>query len=295
MKRGFSMIGAGALAAAALMSWTVRAQVPAAVAADPPIDVAHRATMEVLHIPTHGVEINGVLYRAAGVGAHPTMVLYHGLPGNEQNLDLAQAVRRDGWNVLTLHYRGSWGSPGAYTFAHVFEDAQVALDFIRDRAISAKFGIDRSRIVVAGHSLGGMAAAIVGANNPDLAGVVLISAANMGAMPGRGPDRPALVREMDENRESLATTPQAMADELIAHASAWNLMNFAGGLARHPLLVVTSDDGLAPTDDALAAAARADGGAVQVVHFATDHSYSDRRIGLETAVIGFLDALPRRP
>ena len=35
------------------------------------------------------------------------MILFHGLPGNEQNLDLAQAIRRANWNVLTLHYRGS--------------------------------------------------------------------------------------------------------------------------------------------------------------------------------------------
>ncbi|MDO8912512.1 MAG: hypothetical protein Q8N10_08825 [Phenylobacterium sp.] len=32
--------------------------------------------------------------------------------GNEKNLDLAQAVRRAGWNAVTFNYRGSWGSPG---------------------------------------------------------------------------------------------------------------------------------------------------------------------------------------
>jgi predicted alpha/beta-fold hydrolase len=43
------------------------------------------------------------------------VILFHGLPGNEQNLDLAQAIRRANWNVLTLHYRGSLGSPGTYS------------------------------------------------------------------------------------------------------------------------------------------------------------------------------------
>ncbi|MFD3266336.1 hypothetical protein [Phenylobacterium ferrooxidans] len=32
--------------------------------------------------------------------------------GNEKNLDLAQAVRRAGWNAAAFNYRGSWGSPG---------------------------------------------------------------------------------------------------------------------------------------------------------------------------------------
>ena len=56
-----------------------------------------------------------------------TVVLLHGLPGNEQNLDLAQAIRRAGWNVLTLHYRGAWGSPGQFSLQHVLEDADAAV------------------------------------------------------------------------------------------------------------------------------------------------------------------------
>src|SRR5690349_6039830 len=87
-------------------------QVPKAIFTDPPADAAHPARMEVLHIPTGGVQVNGVAYLAAGAGPHPTVVLFHGLPGNEKNLDLAQALRRAGWNAITINYRGSWGSPG---------------------------------------------------------------------------------------------------------------------------------------------------------------------------------------
>ena len=84
--------------------------IPAAVFTDPPADKAHPPRMEVLHIPSGGVEINGVAYLAGGAGPHPTLVLLHGLPGNEKNLDLAQAVRRAGWNVVTFfNYRGTWG------------------------------------------------------------------------------------------------------------------------------------------------------------------------------------------
>jgi dipeptidyl aminopeptidase/acylaminoacyl peptidase len=76
---------------------------------DPPVDT--RSPPETLPqaIPSGGVNLNAVLYTARGPGPHPTMLLLHGLPGNEQNIDLAQAVRRAGWNVLTIHYRGSWG------------------------------------------------------------------------------------------------------------------------------------------------------------------------------------------
>ena len=72
------------------------------------------------------MEINGVAYLAGGAGPHPTVILLHGLPGNEKNLDLAQAIRRDGWNAVTFNYRGSWGSPGVFRFGQNLEDADAA-------------------------------------------------------------------------------------------------------------------------------------------------------------------------
>lgn len=104
------------IVAATLYSSSVLAgpAVPDAVIADPPPDVKFPARMEVVHIPRGGLQINGVVYVASGPGPHPAFVLFHGLPGNEKNLDLAQAVRRAGWTVVTLNYRGSWGSPGNF-------------------------------------------------------------------------------------------------------------------------------------------------------------------------------------
>ena len=41
-----------------------------------------------------------VIYIASGPGPHPTVLMLHGFPGNEKNLDLAYSFRRAGWNVL---------------------------------------------------------------------------------------------------------------------------------------------------------------------------------------------------
>jgi pimeloyl-ACP methyl ester carboxylesterase len=269
---------------------------PAAIVTDPPPDRIHPPSLQVVHIPSHGLLINGVVYTAAGAGFHPTVVLLHGFPGNEQNLDLAQAIRRAGWNVLTLHYRGSWGSPGAFGFAHVFEDAQAALDFVRAPANAAKYAVDTHRLVVIGHSLGGMAAAIVGRDNASLLGVGLISAADFGAIGGGAVPggRDGLTAFMSQSMESLAgTTPAALADEAMAHAKAWEFVAYAPGLSKHKLLLVTSDDGLASASDALARAVRKQGGKpVTEIHLATDHSYSGTRIALEAAVLRWLTSLP---
>src|ERR1700692_2881322 len=111
--------------------------VPPAIFTDPAADAAHPAKTIVLHIPSHGLLINGLVYAPSGGGPHPTLVICHGLPGNEKNLDLAQAVRRAGWNAVTFNYRGSWGSPGSFRFAQNLQDATAVLTYLRDPANAA--------------------------------------------------------------------------------------------------------------------------------------------------------------
>lgn len=275
-------------AALILLTSTLHAQVPAAIATDPPRDSRHPARMEVLHIPTGGVLVNGVAYLPSGAGRHPTVILFHGLPGNEKNLDLAQAIRRAGWNAITFNYRGSWGSPGVFRFANNLEDAEAVLAFVRDSANAARLGIDTQKIVLAGHSMGGWVTALTAAHHQELAGAILISAADMGAI-GKV-QRDTLITFMAEDLESLAgVTAESMADDLRAGAAGWGFEGAAAGLAGIPLLVLSSNDGLAPQTNALVARVRALGNKrVTAIHQATDHSWSDRRIALETLVLNWL-------
>lgn len=285
--RRFVRLAAASLALAAPMALAAPA-IPPSIYTDPPADKAHPARMEVFHIPSGGVEINGVGYLAAGAGPHPTVVICHGLPGNEKNLDLAQALRRRGWNAITFNYRGSWGSPGTYRFGQNPEDARAVLAFLRANA--ARYGIDTKRMAMVGHSMGGWVTAMAGAEEPDLRGLVMISAGDFG-MVGRMPDaeRTKLVAD---NSETLANTPEVLSAELAAHASEWDYVNRAEALKGMPLLVLTSNDGLAEHGDVLVAALRrAGGGKVQAAHVATDHSWSDHRIDLEARVIRFLEPL----
>jgi pimeloyl-ACP methyl ester carboxylesterase len=266
-------------------------QLPAAISTDPAPDKDHPARMEVLHIPSGAVSINGVAYLASGAGPHPTLLLLHGLPGNEKNLDLAQAVRRAGWNAITFNYRGSWGSPGTFRFTNNLEDAVAVLAFLRNSTQTAKLGIDPARIVLAGHSMGGWVTALVAGRDPTLAGAILISAADMGliaALP-----REKVVASMADDMESLAgVTAEGMADEVIVNGAQWRFDGAVEGLARLPMLVLTSDDGLAPQADALVAKLRARGNErVTTRHEAADHSWSDRRIALQAAVISWLQQL----
>lgn len=264
---------------------------PAAISTDPPRDTVHPARMEVLHIPSGGVQINGVAYIPPGAGVHPTLVLLHGFPGNEKNLDLAQAVRRAGWNVITFNYRGTWGSPGTFRFRQNIEDADAVLAYLRDPANARKLGVDTTRLAIGGHSMGGWVTALTASHDHRLRGAILISAADMATV-GRM-QHAQLVTLATENMETLAgVTPESVANDLASQGDSLTFAAAAPGLAHTPLLVLTSDDGLAPGADRLVAAVRKLGNThVTTEHVATDHSWSDRRIALETAVLRWLDTI----
>ena len=269
----------------------VAQSIPAAIYTDPPVDPAHPAHSTVLHIPSQGVLINGLMYSPSGAGSHPTLVICHGLPGNEKNLDLAQAVRRAGWNAVTFNYRGSWGSPGNFRFVQNLEDTAAVLAYLRDPANGSKLDVDTRRIAIAGHSMGGWVTVHTAAQDHGLIGVILISASDMGHL-GEAP-RARVVAEMADDREALTgVTPESMADEVIANAKSFEFANAVDGLVQMPLLVLSADDGLAPGTDALVTTLRAKGSQqVTSIHAATDHSWSDHRIFLESAIISWLAGL----
>jgi len=290
-----SSIASLTLIALTMTASLVAQSVPAAIYTDPPHDAAHPASMTVLHIPTHGVEINGLLYAPAGAGPYPTLVICHGLPGNEKNLDLAQAVRRAGWNAVTFNYRGSWGSAGSFRFQQNPEDAAAVVAYLRKPENATRLGIDVRRMAIAGHSMGGWVAAETAAHDQGLLGAALISAADMGALGERA--RTVNLELMRDDMETLTgVTAESMVDELTAHAPEFRFSKISELLAHKPLLVLAADDGLAPGTDVLVEAVRRAGNRQVVsVHVATDHLWSDRRIYLETAILQWLETLKKEP
>jgi pimeloyl-ACP methyl ester carboxylesterase len=268
---------------------------------DPPPDKAYPAAMETFQIPSHGAMLNALAYIAEGAGPHPVVILLHGFPGNEKNLDLAQAIRRDGWDVVYFDYRGSWGSPGDFSFTHSIEDTQAAIEYVGDAGHAKKLRADPAYIVLIGHSMGGFMARYVGAQDPAIKAVGLISAADMGVdkMQSLKPGQEKMAVDglaahlAAEGMAPLAgCTPESLAKEVVANAAAWNVPNLAPKLVSRSVLVITSDDGLAPSNDAFVAALRKAGGKdITTVHLTTDHSYSDQRIALTEAVLEELEFL----
>jgi pimeloyl-ACP methyl ester carboxylesterase len=288
----------------ASFSLVLRAQeLPSAITTDPVPDKGNPAAIETFQIPSHGAKLNALAYIATGAGPHSVVILLHGFPGNEKNLDLAQTIRRAGWDVLYFDYRGSWGSPGDFSFTHSIEDTQSAIAFLRDPANAKKLRADPAYIVLIGHSMGGFMARYTAAQDPAIKAVGLISAADMGvdrmqSIPADHRSEAILPLAEHLAAEGMAPlagcTPESLAQEVVTNATAWNTLNLAPKLATRPILVLTSDDGLAPSNDAFVQALHKTGNTnVTAIHMTTDHSYSDHRIALQQAVLQTLSSLQK--
>ena len=206
--------------------------------------------------------------------------------------------------MLFFNYRGSWGSPGDFSFTHSTEDVASALAYLREPANATQGSAPIPRkIVLIGHSMGGFMAAYGGSHDPGVSAIAMISGAdfgtgNMAAHPEVSEDKvvSSLLRLTSPPRawrRSAVALPRAWPTKSTAIAMSWNFGKLAPGIGSRPILILTSDDGLAPAADALGESLRKAGNKrVTDQHFATDHVYSGQRIALQQAVLAWLVTLP---
>jgi pimeloyl-ACP methyl ester carboxylesterase len=266
------------------------------VVEDPSPDPLHPASLVQLSFESHGERLNGVFYLAAGAGPHPTVLVLHGFPGFERNLDLAQAFRRAGWNTMVFHYRGAWGSGGDFGFGHVLEDVGSALAFIRSNA--ATYRADPARIALVGHSMGGWASLMTASEDPSLLGAASLAGWNIGVearlLATHPSEQARLLRMVAESLAPLrGTDSERLLEEVIEHGSQWDVERRVERLAKRALFVVAgSRDAEVPPSrhhipliDALRAA-----GAPRLTEMVweTDHAFSDHRVALARAIIDWL-------
>ncbi len=269
------------------------------VTMDPPeVDSAYPARMAEIALESGGERLNGLLYVAAGEGPHPAVLLLHGNPGNERNLDLAQAVRRAGYTVLFFDYRGNWGSGGTFSRTHALEDVHAALRWARSGPTARRFRIDSSRVVLVGHSMGGWLALMAAAADPTIPCVGALDSRNVGAYgrllrTNRAADSALVVAN-----DSL-TAPGApyraegggagLVAEMKANAEGWDVTAQARALSDRAILLVGAAF-QADQDSLVTALDRVGAQRVTSLAWRTDHSFSDRRVALARAVVAWLQS-----
>jgi pimeloyl-ACP methyl ester carboxylesterase len=276
---------------------------PAEIGSDPSPKVNPPAAMAEVAIRSHGSRMNGLVYLAAGPGTHPVVIFLHGYPGNEKNLDLAQAVRRAGYHAIYFNYRGTWGSGGTFSFEHALEDVATVLAWARAPETAAKYRFDTQRLALVGHSFGGWLALMTASSEPRSVCVAGLAAWNVGAAAQRFPAHPD---ERTAGRDDFRATtdPEGgpvrasaadLLDAMIAHATSWDYLGQASLIGNRPLLLVAathdSPDEDVPMHTQMAKALR-EAGAKQVtlVTYDDDHPFSSHRIALAGVLTHWLRA-----
>jgi pimeloyl-ACP methyl ester carboxylesterase len=267
----------------------------AAAQGDPPRDAAHAPGMEELKIPSHGAKMNGFIYLAQGAGEHGVVVFLHGYPGNERNLDLAQAVRRAGWHALYFDYRGSWGSGGTFGFQNALDDVAAAIAWLREPANVARFHVDPDRIAVVGHSMGAWLALQHAAANPATTCTAALDAWNLGdfgktaaAHPERDPG--AYFRETtDAESGPIRGNAADMLRETTTNAARWDYLTLAPALKTHAVfLAAATADAEAMRLELARRLAAAGAAHVRSLHYDDDHPFSAHRIALGDELVRWL-------
>jgi pimeloyl-ACP methyl ester carboxylesterase len=256
--------------------------------------------MRELHITSHGSRMNGLIYLAGGNGLHPIVVFLHGFPGNERNLDLAQAVRRAGYNALFFDYRGNWGSGGTFSFANTLEDVKTVIAWARSPENAKKYNIDASRIAIVGHSMGGWLTLMSGGAEPSSVCLGALAAWNIGWEGGRfatHPDQRTTNFEDFVNYTAgggpIHGDAAAMLAEMSDNAQRWNYLAQAHSLRNHSLFLASATRDSPGEDPAMYAelgrALRAAGAKhVTAVVYDDDHPFSSNRVELADALLRWL-------
>lgn len=236
-----------------------------------------------------GEDMHGILYYAQGKGPHPTLLMLHGFPGFEQNLDLAQALRRSGFNVMSFHYRGTWGSQGTFSLVNARDDVATAVRYLRT---SKDERIDAANLGVVGHSLGGFLALQASALDKFIGCTAALAPANLGVMAAAVRDDPDYRAELEKETGTYGPvngqSGPELAEELASHPE-FDVTTLGQSLVPRPLLLIgaTNDETL-PTavfHEPIAVAYQSlSWPSLEVLLMDGDHSFSWNRVALADKV-----------
>jgi dipeptidyl aminopeptidase/acylaminoacyl peptidase len=237
------------------------------------------AGVEAARFHSHGHQLIGAFYTAAGESPRPTALLLHGIPGVERNFDIAYALRDAGWNCLVFHYRGCWGSGGEYRLDGLVDDVCAATDWLLGQQC-----VDRGRLAVVGNSLGGHTAVAAGAADPRFKAVAALCPLSD---PALRPLSAALAEDFASMLHGITGAEVAAQWRALPNAQ-----TFIAALSQRPVLLVTAEaDEIFPpghyTAFAAALGSAAPGFTWHTVPEA-DHSFSRQRAALVSLVVRWL-------
>ena len=155
----------------------------------------------------------------------PVLMLLHGHPGHDRNLDLMFALRRAGIAVVFFSYRGIWGSHGDYCFTHLLEDTKAVFEHLKEHA--EEWRLDMDCCYLFGHSMGGFTALNSLAGGLPVKGVIAMAPCDLAYMYEEQYD--AFAALMDVQKQGYFRVPDEkyMEQDVELHHEQWRFPNLA--------------------------------------------------------------------
>jgi hypothetical protein len=242
-----------------------------------------------LTIPSENSKLAAFMYSANGAQKHPTLILLHGFPGNERNLDLAQVVRSHGWNVIYFNYRGSWGSQGEFSFENCVQDVKNVVSFCKKYSDSLR--IDTSNVALFGHSMGGFVCLKALSELPGIKKGFALSTWDIYSdlKPFKLSQGPIIAKMMGEYFV-LNTPTEEIIKPVLTNAAYYNLLNDLSLLSGKQIIMLdenTRNEQLAKT------LKTSNHNYFDYQVWQTDHPFSNKRISLINKVLEFLNKIDK--
>lgn len=251
------------------------------IAQDNKNDVYYTANEEIT-ITIGNDSIAAYAMLAAGKEKKETVILLHGLPGNERNLDLAQDLRRNGRNVIYFNYRGAWGSQGEFLFSNLTKDVKHVIDFFSTPKNSEKYRIQTDSFILFGHSMGGKVALLSGAQDDRIKKIAVYAPWNFGA--GPVPTQEFMKQYYKNNIKPLFmlnTEIESFTKDYFLNRKSFDLKQYKNKLNAKKVLILDNHNRNKNWIEYL--------GIIDYQILDTDHSFSDKRLELIEKVSEWLN------
>ena len=243
------------------------------------------AIIENVTFLSEGHRLLGRIYRPNAPGRFPGVVICHGYPGDNRNMDLAEELSLNGIAVLIFYYRGAWESEGTFSFLGLDPSTRDAVEHLRSQP-----SVDPDRIGIIGYSMGAIPVAKRLSEDSGLkAGVFISPSADVGPWALEGALEsivPSFLRMGEGKLRGLSA--DKLRAELPLISENLNPVEIVRDV-RAPILVVAgSEDNTTPPELCKILYDGANEPKRWLLLEGTDHSYAEHRIPLIEGVMDWL-------